>query len=746
MREQLQRLLRHPVVKKIHQFCGDPVQLYVVFLMMTVMYYYHSSMCWLYTIATVFLSYAVMKFYDFVANHKYLGPVCYIAYMIAGLFLVGFLVVIGEVDYPIEFVVWFLTPQSVVDFSFWYTLATYCLMLGFLTSTVYYFAKVRYRMLMQFVIMLIPLCLYAKEGIQMPALLVILLLSAYFLLMIYCRQLRENQEVRRISSSQGNASIALYVLAFSILSAIVPKPEIKADREFIENVMATSSLSDVLMNAIQNIFLNSTDNSFTTNNSSRTLYYVSASENLRLRTTTFSYYLADDSWNTIPEYDYPNAPCPTELTYAPADLLNAILEAAGEDEAFARDYGLSDVTDTEIPEQTWGYLKIIPRFSSNAAPSPTRTYLLGPELASDAVQLSVTHVFNNAGKGTMDMYYYPDTYARNAQVNAVLCRLEGETYYQLLCDAAGILESKDHEGAALLLECARECEEAYAYLAAVGEEDFHSDAIAELAEEITAGLDSDYEKAHAIEQYFTEEGFVYDAGYQKGAAENAEDFLLETRRGVCYEYATAMVLLCRAAGLPARYVQGYSLSEQYDSGETNYVIKGRNAHGFPEVYIAGYGWLSFEPTVAVSESWVNAAEHHSVMLWGFGLLGAVLLAGGVWLLLPRIREWWFRRKLAAMSPEKAAAAIFSRMRRIMKLPESVTVMELLEHTAAFCEDAVLFLRIDAILYGNVSSVTTRHLTEGYVRWQEARIAYEKQVKQQKREARRLAKQQRRNQT
>ncbi len=743
MLEKLRKLQEHPAVKAIKPFLSDPVELYTVFLIMTGMYYYHPEFCWLYTILAVLVCHMIMKFYDFVARHKYIGPLSYLAYLFAGLSVFSLLVNIGYAEYPLFFLVWFLTPQGVLDFSLWYTLAIYWMMLGFLSSTVYYFSKVRYRMLMQFVIMLIPLTLYAKEGIQMPALLVILLVSSYFLLMVYCRQLREDDTVQRVNHSGTVISVLFYVAAFSILAAIVPKPKITADREYIENVMAQSTLSDTLMNMISG-FTQSTDNSFISNNSGRTVYYVEADESLRLRTQTYSYYLADDSWNAIDSYEFDNRSFAAERCYAPADLLEAILEAADADAQFAEKYGLTDVVGTEIPSQREGYVCIHPRFSTIFVPSVTRVSELGDYLENFDVKETRHMILTLGGNPTMDYYYYPDSFARNADVNAVLCELDGASYESLLLDAAEILWY-DSDAAALLNDCAEECSNAYAFLSDVHGMDFCTEKMTALAEEITAGCDSDYEKAHAIERYFTEQGFLYDENYRKPEGENIEDFLLTTKRGVCYEYATAMVLLCRAIDLPARYVQGYSMSEQYNGEEYDYVVKVRDAHAFPEVYIAGYGWLGFEPTVAAQEMTDGTvAENHYVMLWGFGFLGCAVVGFAVWLILPKLRERQFRRKLTAMKPEQAASAVFHRMRSIMGLAESVTVMELLTHSKLFVKDAVLFLQLDATIYGHSDEVSAEQLLQGYCKWHEARESYLKEQKLQIREAKRRAKQQRRN--
>lgn len=748
MWEKLQKAAQHPAVQLVKKICGDPVQLYVVLLMTSVMYYYHSRMNWLYTLLSVFLTLGLMKFYDFVAKHRFIGPICYLAFLLLGMGCVFLLTEIGHMEYPIYFMVWFLTPQSVVEFSGWYTVAIYLLMTGFLSSAVYYFAKVRYRMVMQFLIMLIPLSFYAKEGIQMPALLVILLLAAYFLLMVYCRQLRETKEVHRLRSFHSSMSVTAYVLAFSILAAVVPKPTIYANREFIENAMAFSSWSDILMEAIS-MFTDTTDNSAMLTNNARTLYYANSTESLRLRTQTYTYYDSRDAWHKENDYDYPEYWYSDVTFRKPQDVLQAILDAAQEDAAFAELYDLTEAAGKTLPEQKKSVLTIINFLNgTNMIPTPTRISGLD-QIRQPETRVSEHGALTPAERtynllDTFHLEYYSDTYARYEQVEAVLCRLHQDTYAALLADAAEILtEAGNAEAAALLTETAAEQQDAMEYLAYCNVLDYDSDIVNTLAAELTQGLSSDIEKARAIERYFEDMGYVYDLTYQKESGDNVDDFLRTSHTGVCYEYATAMVLLCRSAGLPARYVQGYNMSDMTDvtinGRNMNYVVKARDAHGFPEVYISGYGWLSFEPTVAADETMGGMAENRYVMLWGLILLILTLLVAGLYFCMPYMKESYFRRSLSRMTAPLAAGAVFRRMRILLKLPDCTTVQELAQASGRFADpDAELFRRMDAFLYDNgEDGMTTQQISDAYIAWHTAWTAYLKEEKQREKQERKM---------
>lgn len=82
-------------------------------------------------------------------------------------------------------------------------------------------------------------------------------------------------------------------------------------------------------------------------------------------------------------------------------------------------------------------------------------------------------------------------------------------------------------------------------------------------------------------------------------------FLLQTRSGHCEYFATATVLLLRAAGLPARYVKGYSVHE-FSQLENRFIVRDRHAHAWTLVHLAG-AWYKFDTTPAAWASIEDAA-------------------------------------------------------------------------------------------------------------------------------------------
>jgi len=116
-----------------------------------------------------------------------------------------------------------------------------------------------------------------------------------------------------------------------------------------------------------------------------------------------------------------------------------------------------------------------------------------------------------------------------------------------------------------------------------------------LSREITKGVDTPYDQAEAIQNYLRR--IPYDrAIHAPPAGSDAVDwFLFENRKGYCDYYASAMTVLCRAIGIPARISQGYA-SGEYLPASRSYQVRQLDAHAWPEVYFPGYGWIEFEPT------------------------------------------------------------------------------------------------------------------------------------------------------
>ena len=129
-----------------------------------------------------------------------------------------------------------------------------------------------------------------------------------------------------------------------------------------------------------------------------------------------------------------------------------------------------------------------------------------------------------------------------------------------------------------------------------------SEEVKDYLAQITEDATTDIEKLRAIETALSAYEYTLTPGALPVDITTPEAFLdyflLESKQGYCSYFATAFVLLARAEGIPARYVEGFCVPIQ---GEQLVTVYGNMAHAWPEVYIEGVGWIPFEPTPGYAE-------------------------------------------------------------------------------------------------------------------------------------------------
>jgi hypothetical protein len=118
-----------------------------------------------------------------------------------------------------------------------------------------------------------------------------------------------------------------------------------------------------------------------------------------------------------------------------------------------------------------------------------------------------------------------------------------------------------------------------------------------LAREITAASSTPYDKASAIETYLRTR-FGYTLELTSTPVKDPLAYFLFTRRaGHCEYFASAMTVMLRSLGIPARYINGFQTGEFNDVGG-DYIVRASDAHSWVEAYFPGYGWIEFDPTPA----------------------------------------------------------------------------------------------------------------------------------------------------
>ncbi|MEZ5205201.1 MAG: DUF3488 and transglutaminase-like domain-containing protein [Acidimicrobiales bacterium] len=116
-----------------------------------------------------------------------------------------------------------------------------------------------------------------------------------------------------------------------------------------------------------------------------------------------------------------------------------------------------------------------------------------------------------------------------------------------------------------------------------------------LAANATEGARTRYEKAIALQRFFREE-FEYSTTVDAGHSDDALIEFLQDRVGYCEQFSGAYAAMARSLGIPARVAVGFTPGEPDPTSPGSYIVRGRHAHAWPEVYFPDIGWVAFEPT------------------------------------------------------------------------------------------------------------------------------------------------------
>jgi transglutaminase-like putative cysteine protease len=134
-----------------------------------------------------------------------------------------------------------------------------------------------------------------------------------------------------------------------------------------------------------------------------------------------------------------------------------------------------------------------------------------------------------------------------------------------------------------------------------------TDRVATLARQVTEGADNPYEQAKALARYLRGSDFTYSTrGLEvPRGADLVDTFLFgeNGKIGYCQHYASAMALMARSLGLPARVAVGFAPGEA--AGDDLWLVRQANAHAWVEIFFPGYGWQIFEATKSIDPRFVR---------------------------------------------------------------------------------------------------------------------------------------------
>lgn len=201
--------------------------------------------------------------------------------------------------------------------------------------------------------------------------------------------------------------------------------------------------------------------------------------------------------------------------------------------------------------------------------------------------------------------------------------------------------------------------------------------VKDLAIRLTASEPTPYDRAKAIESYLRTFPYTLDVHRPPSDQDLVDYFLFDLGKGYCDYYASAMVVLSRAAGIPARLAIGYA-SGVYNLNSKRFAVSEADAHSWVEVYFPGIGWVPFEPTAAqpaldtsqqsvsatppgtASPLGTQAVSSAEATTWEWLLPLVALALSGVLLAVWAVSD---RSRLSRLSEPAAAVEIYRRMRR-----------------------------------------------------------------------------------
>ena len=122
--------------------------------------------------------------------------------------------------------------------------------------------------------------------------------------------------------------------------------------------------------------------------------------------------------------------------------------------------------------------------------------------------------------------------------------------------------------------------------------------------------------------YFRRQPFRYTLTPARLGARPVDEFLFETREGFCEHYASALAVMLRAAGMPARVVTGYHGGELNEFGHY-YVVRQSDAHAWTEVWLEDRGWIRVDPTATIAPERIERGAASSLARFGGSAIGRV---------------------------------------------------------------------------------------------------------------------------
>ena len=665
-----------------------------VILSITVFSAFRVEVFSLWTVVQAVVCASIFALCTFTKKHKVIGGL-----MTAVLVVTVLSSFMRIIRYEPQYLQWFMSGGDVVENTTRYLITLVLIFTVLFSMVIYFYTQAKYRTSMMLLISMLPFVVYVKiiREIEIVYVMLVIVLNVSAFLINTRKQRDKDKKI--IGYKTGLVSVGMYATFFILIALAIPKSSNTRYYHLFEDAFLGGNTSVTLPGeySSNSEFSGNADNFNQLNN--RKLYVVYGEDEIEnpiyLRKQIFDYYdYVNDRWYGDEEFSKYSVNYEKGIVKYNAvnigDLLEVLQYANTQNGEFLSKYGLSELADFSIKEHEETVWIKAQNFMSDFYVIPTRwtdVYVKDREIT----YMTMHGIMGSRGRMlernvTYQVTFYDEFDSRREWINAKASDMDTETTIAMLSELEQIVQKSDRSDylsvvndalvdARFAKEYAQKCDNNMNGL---------SDKMKELAYEITKDCKYDWEKAEAIQKYFKEEDFVYDLEYN-AKDDSVDFFVFESKRGTCSDFATAYVLLARAAGLSVRYVEGFvpdrEIGREYD---VEYVVRTKCAHAYPEVYIQNYGFVVYEPTVSSVDGNGNAnGAVGFVVTLGYRLM---LIFAGISLLIilvifvvkifaPYVREKIFIFKVRKSAPEKAVVMLYKRLQSVNGDVESLTPYE-----------------------------------------------------------------------
>ena len=503
----------------------------------------------------------------------------------------------------------------------------------------------------------IPLILSSRTLGGLPLGLLIFLAVGYFAAALGIARPKYPQDTVYVDDKSARrerlTAMGVMAAAAAVLLIILPRSENTAFVSYVDTVLRART-TYYGRQTLSNFMDSSIPNRGNNNPSSDTLFLATAEVPRNVTRWSFDIYQGEDGWTYHSDYSkgYSNWES-TRRTYNFSELVKKLKSAvnAGKLEHFKDEINALPDTPTYTAQMT---IRVTDGSSTNVVMHPTNTINARVSGASTKTYRNAAdEIFTAEEMGTNASYvleYYVGEY------NLPLSELFERVNFTELLGEAYLEEAIDYS---LYQAFFDESQTARDYFEST-EDGTISPEIRALAAEITEGLDSNYEKAAAIEQWFGQADFIYDMDFIPGEI-SAEYFLFDSKRGICTDFATATTLLLRAAGIPARYTEGFILDPESRDASGRYVVTPEQAHAYSTAFIEGLGWIEIDGTKYAR---VDTAEEllRNRMIIILSIAAVLLILGTIF--RRQLSEFLFAVRFRFSGKESRIRIVYLRTRRL----------------------------------------------------------------------------------